>query len=158
MGKACVGKTYADGAYIGGAFSGGACAGKAYTDGACVDGVCTGGAFADGACGGRACTDGACGDGAYTDRACVGKAHADRACVDEACDIIYGKSPISLGNSGFVYIEGPTKILLSLQEAKNPLVLIWFRTSSLIHSIWSSLCNILYKNCIIVTCLLTHTP
>jgi hypothetical protein len=53
--------------------------------------------------------DGACRDGAYTNRAYV-----DGACVDGACNIIYSKSPISLGNSRFIYIKGPIKILLSL--------------------------------------------
>ena len=78
--------------------------------------------------------------------------------MDGARDIIYSKSPISPGNGGFVYIEGPTKILLSLQEAKNPLVLIWSRTSSLVHSVWSSSHSVSYKDYTIVACLLTHTP
>jgi hypothetical protein len=91
--------------------------------GACADGACVGGACVDGACADGACIDGACGGGACAGGVCVG-----RACVDGACDIVYGKSPASipLGNSGFVYIKGPIKleILLSLNKAKNPLVLI----------------------------------
>jgi hypothetical protein len=61
--------------------------------------------------------------------ACAGGACVDGACVDGACDIVYGKSPASVppGNGGFVYIEGPIRpeILLSLNEAKNPLVLMY---------------------------------
>ena len=63
--------------------------------------------------------DGACAGGTFADGACV-----DRAYGDGAYNIIYSKSPISPGDGGFVYIKGPTKILLSLQEAKNSLVLI----------------------------------
>ena len=92
----------------------------ASADGACADGACAGGAFADGAFV----------DGAFADGACT-----DGACRDGACDIVYGKSPISPGNGGFVYIEGPIEILLSLKEAKNPLVLMWSRTSSLVYSV-----------------------
>jgi uncharacterized protein YjbI with pentapeptide repeats len=88
-GGACV-----DGAYTGGAYINGACADGAYIDGACRDGACIGGAYIG---------------GAYTNRA-----YADGACVDGACDIVYSKSPISLGNSRFIYIKGPIKILLSL--------------------------------------------
>ena len=79
-----------------------------------MDGACAGGAFADGACVGKACADGACGDGACTGRACVDKAYTGKAFADGACDIIYSKSPISLGNGGFVYIKGFIKILLNL--------------------------------------------
>jgi hypothetical protein len=53
-------------------------------------------------------------------------------------DVVYGKSPtIPLGNSGFVYIEGPIRpeILLRLKEAKNLLVLMWSKISSLVHSV-----------------------
>jgi len=88
----------------------------------------------------------------------------DGACVDGACDIVYGKSPASVppGNGGFVYIEGPIRpeILLSLNEAKNPLVLMWSRISSLVHSVWLSLHSVLYKDCTIVTRLsfLTYIP
>ena len=95
------------------------------------------------------------------DGACAGGAFADGACVDGACDIVYGKSPgVPSGNGGFVYIEGPIKleILLSLNEVKNPLVLMWFRISFSVYSIWSFLYSILYKDYIIVTCLLTYTP
>jgi hypothetical protein len=77
-------------------------------------------------------------------------------------DVVYGKSPtISLlGSGGLIYISGPIRleILLRLKAAKNLLVLMWSRISSLVHSIWSSSHSILYKDCIIVTCLLTHTP
>ena len=134
---------YADGAYAGGACADGACAGGAFAGGAYIDGAYTGGACGDGVCTGRAFADGAC---------------AGRACAGGACDVVYGKSPISPGNGGFVYIEGPTKILLSLQEAKNLLVLMWSRTSSLVHSVWSFLHSVSYKDCAMVTRLLTHTP
>jgi hypothetical protein len=76
-------------------------------------------------------------------------------------DVVYGKSPtIPSGNSGFVYIKGPIRleILLRLKEVKNSLVLIWSRISSLVYSVWSSLYSISYKDCAIVTRLLTHTP
>ena len=52
-------------------------------------------------------------------------------------------------------------ILLSLEEAKSSLVaLTWFRISSLVYFVWSSLYNILYKDYAIVThfSFLTHTP
>jgi hypothetical protein len=136
----------------GGACIDGACADGAFADGAFADGACAGGACVGGACTGRACADGACTDGVCTDGAC-----ADGACIDGARDIVYGKSPISPGNGGFVYIEGPTKIPLSLQEAKNLLVLMWSRTSSLVYSVWSSSHSMLYKDCAMVTCLLTYT-
>jgi len=103
--------------------------------------------------------DGACGGGACAGGVCVG-----RACADGACDIIYGKSPASvpLGNGRFIYIKGPIRleILLSLNEAKNLLVLIWSRISSLVYSVWLSLYSISYKDYIIVTRLsfLTYTP
>jgi hypothetical protein len=62
-----------------------------------------------------------------------------RACADGACDIVYSESPASvpLGNSRFVYIKGPIRleILLSLNKAKNLLVLMWSRISSLVYSI-----------------------
>jgi len=76
------------------------------------------------------------------------------------CDVVYGRSPISPGDGGFVYIEGPIRleILLSLKEAKNPLVLMWSRTSSLVYSVWSSSYSVSYKDCAMVTCLLTYTP
>ena len=102
--------------------------------------------------------DGACVDGAFAGGACTGGACVGGACTDGAYDIVYGKSPISPGNGGFVYIEGPTKILLSLQEAKNLLVLMWSRTSSLVHSVWSFLYSVLYKDCVMVARLSTHTP
>jgi hypothetical protein len=97
--RACADEACRDGACIDGACTGGAC-----TDGACIDGAC-----ADGAYVGGACEDGAVIDGAYIDGACV-----DGAYADGACNIIYSKSPISLGNGGFIYIKGPIKILLSL--------------------------------------------
>jgi len=52
-------------------------------------------------------------------------------------------------------------ILLSLGEVKRLFIaLTWSRIFSLVHSIWSSSCIVLYKDHIIVTCLsfLTHTP
>ena len=52
------------------------------------------------------------------------RAYTGGACTDGTYNIIYSKSPISPGNGGFVYIESPIKILLSLQKAKNLLVLI----------------------------------
>ena len=107
---------------------------------------------------GRACADGAytggaCADGGYTDGACVG-----RVCAGGACDVIYSKSPTSLGDSRFIYIKGPIKIPLSLEEVKNLLVLIWSRTSSLVYSVWFFSYSILYKDRAIITYLLTHTP
>ena len=69
---------------------------------------------------------------------------------------MYGKSPtIPSSNGGFVYSEGPIRpeILLSLKEAKNLLVLMWSRISSLVHSVWSSLYSVSYKDRIMVTCL-----
>ena len=148
---ACGNGACADRVCVGRVCAGGACTGGACVDGACVDGACAGGAFADGACVDGACVGGACADGAFM----------DGAFTDRACDIVYGKSPgVPSGSGGFVYIEGPIRpeILLSLNEVKNPLVLIWSRISSLVYSVWSSLHSILYKDCIIVTRLLTHTP
>jgi hypothetical protein len=85
--------------------------------------------------------------------------------VGRECDVVYGKSPAGVppGNGGFVYIEGPIrlKILLSLEEAKSSLVvLIWSRICSLVHSVWSSLHSVLYRDRAIVTRLSfsTHTP
>jgi len=52
-------------------------------------------------------------------------------------------------------------IILSLEEVKSSLVSWnWSRISSLVHSIWSFLCIVLYKDYIIVTrlFLLTHIP
>ena len=92
----------------------------------------------------RACIDRACAGGAYINRACVDGACVGRACIDKACadgayNIIYNKSPASIppGNSGFIYINGPIKleILLSLNEVKNLLVLIWSRISFLVYFI-----------------------
>ncbi len=45
-------------------------------------------------------------------------------------------------------------IILSLEEVKSSLVVLnWSRISSLVYSVWSSLCIVLYKDCVIVTCL-----
>ena len=153
MHKAYAGGACVDGACIEGAYTDKTCTGGACTDGACTDGVCVRRACAGGACVDRACIEGACTDRACTDGACV-----DRACTDGAYNVVYGKSPTSPGNGGFVYIEGPTKIRLSFIEAKNLFVLMWSRTSSLVHSIWSFSHSVSYKNCAIVTYLLTHTP
>jgi len=52
-------------------------------------------------------------------------------------------------------------IILSLEEVKSSLVSWnWSRISSLVHSVWSFLCIVLYKDCVTVTYLflLTHTP
>jgi len=52
-------------------------------------------------------------------------------------------------------------IILSLEEVKSSLVSWnWSRISSLVYSVWSFLCIVLYKDCAIVTrlFLLTHTP
>ena len=78
----------------------------------------------DKACTGKAFADRTYAGGVYINRACIDRACRDGAYIGKACDIIYSKSPTSLGNGGFVYIKGSTKILLSLQEAKNLLVLI----------------------------------
>ena len=151
-GGACMDGACADGACTDGACGNGACADRVCVGRACAGGVCTGGACVDGACADGACTGGACVGGACTEGACVGG-----ACTDGACDIVYGKSPTSPGSGGFVYIEGPIKILLSLEEVKNLLVLMWSRTSSLVHSVWFFSHNISYKDCTIVACLSTYT-
>ena len=58
--------------------------------------------------------DKACVDRAYTDRACIDRAYIDRAYIDKAYDIIYSKSPISLGNGGFISIKGPKRLEVQL--------------------------------------------
>ena len=107
-----VGKACADGACVGGAYINRTYINRACIDGAYINRACTGGAYIDGAC---------------TDRACTGGAYADGAYANGAYNIIYSKSPACIpGNNRFVYIECPIRleILLSLKEAKNPLVLI----------------------------------
>src|SRR6266568_9543146 len=50
-------------------------------------------------------------------------------------------------------------ITLSLEEVKSSLIVLnWSRISSLVYSVWSSLCIVLYKDHVTVICLslLTH--
>ena len=61
---------------------------------------------------GKAC--GASTDRVYINRVCIDGVYTDKAYINRAFNIIYSKSPISLGNSGFIYIKGPIKIPLSL--------------------------------------------
>ena len=69
-----------------------------------------------------------------------------------------------LGSVGRIWLNGlgiRPAILLSLEEAKSlPVVLIWSRISSLVHSVWFSSRSVLYRDRAIVTRLsfLTHTP
>src|SRR6266568_2508781 len=70
----------------------------------------------------------------------------------------------ALGSIGRIWLSRSgirLVILLSLEEAKSLLVsLTWSRISSLVYSIWSSLYNILYRDCAIITRLsfLTYIP
>ena len=122
--KACAGRGCTDRGCTDWPYADRTCAGRAYRDGAYRDGACVDGAYTDGAYVDRACIGRAYRDRAYIGKACTGGAYVGKAYMDRAYNIIYSKSPISPGNGGFIYIKGPTKILLSLQEAKNPLVLI----------------------------------
>ena len=68
-----------------------------------------------------------------------------------------------LQSIGQIWLNGLSirlEILLSLKEVKSLPVLIWSRISSLVHSVWSFLCIVLYKDSAIVTylSLLTYTP
>src|SRR6266702_4890420 len=68
-----------------------------------------------------------------------------------------------LGSIGRIWLNGlgiRLEILLSLKQAKSPLVLMWSKICSLVYSVWSSLQSVLYRDYTIVTRLsfLTYTP